>query len=155
MTVDSVLLSRLTMCVCLSLCVLLGTLLWRPSAGYLSRRDVCVSDVSMNVLNLRQLSLRHLNQLRSPQVTVATQRSVPPQWSFPFSLHGPGASSLSPPGAPLPPLPPLPPQGPSVPQLSGYSHWVLMAGVLVEFWGTWWRPFLFLIPILLKWERRR
>ena len=47
--------------------------------SYLSRCDVCVSDVSVNMLNLRQLPLRHLNQRRTPQVTVSTERSVPPQ----------------------------------------------------------------------------
>lgn len=51
----------------------------RSNVSYLSRCDVGVSDVSMNVLNLRQLPLRHLNQLRTPEVTMATERSIPPQ----------------------------------------------------------------------------
>lgn len=114
------------------------------TVSYLSRCDVWVSDVSVDVLNLRQLPLCHLNQLGTVQVTGATERSFPPQWSLPLSFHRVCAPSFCPPCSPLPPLPP---KGPSIPQLFGCR--VVGAGVMVELWGTWWCPFLFLTPILL------
>lgn len=110
-----------------------------------------VSDVSVDVLYLRQLPLRHLNQLGTVQVTVATHGSVPSQRPpMPFSLHGASSPAFSPPCSTLLPLPP---QGPAIPLLPAYCHWMMMAGMMgmmVEFCGTCRCPFFFLKPILLQ-----
>lgn len=55
--------------------------------SYLSRRDVGVADISMDMLNLRQLTLRHLNQLCPSQITVPSKRSVSPQRPYSHALR--------------------------------------------------------------------
>ncbi|TNN38887.1 DNA-directed RNA polymerase II subunit RPB1 [Liparis tanakae] len=146
---------------------------------YLRRRDVCVTDVSVDVLNLVQLSLRHLNKLRPPQqVSTAAERSVPPQRSVHPSLKIPPSLPKVPPSLPkvppslpkvppslpkvppsLPKVPPsLPKVPPSLPKVPPSLPKVPPslpkgAGVWVDFWGTWRRPFLFLIPVLLQREK--
>lgn len=124
---------------------------------YLSRCDVGVGDVSVDVLYLRQLPLCHLDQFGAVQLTVATHRSVPgqrPALSLP--LHGGSSPCFSPPCSST--FLPFPPQGPSIPPLPAYCHWMMWAGVMgvmVEFRGTRWCTFFFLTPILLRRVKKR